>query len=903
MPATTSSPRAPFIRAGIGLRLALAFAIVGILAAASNYIAERGASIVQTSWVVPPTLAWRPPPVAAVAPPAAKVIAAAPLPLSGELLAAVAQYERAVHIRLSTPSESREEEIEAARLQMSQRSREFAAAAAPTATDARRRALTVAMRSFEKVGADAVTLADQRHLAYVEYVERFDALHGRLKTALDRAMKLFGRVIARQYMVKLRDSLDELRRDSATLSSRDYTVDDVAAIAAAESAFGKLLEQNAARLAGSQGKEWPVLVQGDFGRVTTLRESILRLDAEQATTQEQLRTSVTALEQRIRDVAAVRSKRAPAPIPAVGVLAAKVEPPAAVAPPAPAVVVERPAVKSDVRALIRWISVAVLAVLLLIGVATVRSIVLPVRKLLEATARLAAGDAEVRVTRGGIKELDTLAVAFNQMAEQIVAGREQSRGYQQELEQRVEERTRQLLHQAEHDPLTLLPNRRQLFSLLDRALVEAARDRTMLGVFFLDLDNFKNINDGMGHAFGDRALVAIADRLRETAAPYGFAARFGGDEFTVVHVGAASVEAICATGRSLVQAFQKPLPVDGRELLVSVSVGASLYPDHHDTADALLRDADTALFRAKALGRSQLALFTPELLQAAAERFSTEQGVRHAVERGEFELVFQPEVHTGSFESGVVEALLRWRLPDGRLALPGEFLGVAEESGLIMEISDWVLRSAIEAAAGWHHGDWPQARVAINVSSRQLFDLRFVDNVLRLLEEYRLPARCIEIELTETVLQTGPATLESLRRLRAHGVAIALDDFGTGYSTLASLEQLPITRVKLDRSLIAGIDTSPRSAAIANAIIGLCGDLGLEITAEGIERREQFAALLLHKPLFMQGFLIATPVAQQDVLSVIAEIPQRMQSLLLATPVVTSANVSHLELARRRQAL
>jgi diguanylate cyclase (GGDEF)-like protein len=820
------------------------------------------------------------------------------------LLAAVAQYDRVVHFRLSAPSEAHQEEFDAARLQMSQRSREFAAAATLTATDARRRALTAAMRSFEKASAGAVTLADQRHLAYVEYVDRFDALQARLKTALDRAMKIFGRVIARQYMVKLRDSLDVLRRESASLGSRDYSADNIAAIDAAETAFANSLEQNAARLADSQGKDWLVLVQADFDRVTALRDSLLRVDVEQATAQELLRASVTALEQRIRDVAAVRSKSAPAPIPAVGVLAPEVAPPAVVAPPPPAVVVERPVVKpGSARELIRWISVAVLVVLLLIGVATVRSIALPVKKLLEATARLAAGDADVRVTRGGIKELDTLAVAFNQMAEQIVAGREQARGYQQELEQRVEERTRQLLHQAEHDPLTLLPNRRQLFSLLDRALIEAAREQTMVGVFFLDLDNFKNINDGMGHAFGDRALVAIADRLRETAAPYGFAARFGGDEFTVVHIGAASAEAICATGLSLVQAFQKPLLVDGRELLVSVSVGASLYPDHHDTADALLRDADTALFRAKALGRSQLALFTPELLQAAAERFSTEQGVRHAVERGEFELVFQPEVHTATLESGLVEALLRWRLPDGRLALPGEFLGVAEESGLIMEISDWVLRSAIEAAAGWHHGEWPQARVAINVSSRQLFDLRFVDNVLRLLQEFRLPARCIEIELTETVLQTGPATLESLRRLRAHGVAIALDDFGTGYSTLASLEQLPITRVKLDRSLIAGIDTSPRSAAIANAIIGLCGDLGLEITAEGIERREQFAALLMHKPLFMQGFLIATPVAQQDVLSVIAEIPQRMQSLLLATPVATSPNVSHLELARRRQAL
>jgi EAL domain-containing protein (putative c-di-GMP-specific phosphodiesterase class I) len=208
------------------------------------------------------------------------------------------------------------------------------------------------------------------------------------------------------------------------------------------------------------------------------------------------------------------------------------------------------------------------------------------------------------------------------------------------------------------------------------------------------------------------------------------------------------------------------------------------------------------------------------------------------MEREEFELVFQPEVDAVTLTTGLVEALLRWRLPDGRLASPAEFLTVAEESGLIMEISDWTLRSAIKAASQWHHGPWPQARVAINLSSRQLLDSRFVDRVMDLLREYRLPPQCIEIELTENVLQTGTATIEVLRCLRANGLAIALDDFGTGYSSLASLEQLPLTRVKLDRTLIASIHTSARSAAIARAIVGLCHSLGLAVTAEGIEWRE-----------------------------------------------------------------
>jgi EAL domain-containing protein (putative c-di-GMP-specific phosphodiesterase class I) len=274
-------------------------------------------------------------------------------------------------------------------------------------------------------------------------------------------------------------------------------------------------------------------------------------------------------------------------------------------------------------------------------------------------------------------------------------------------------------------------------------------------------------------------------------------------------------------------------------------------------------------------------MFTPELLEAAAAKFSTEQGLRRAIERGEFELVFQPEVNAQTLETSLVEALIRWRTPGGEVATPGQFLAIAEESGLIMEITDWVLRSAIEAASHWHHGAWPEARVAINVSPRDLLDNRFVDRLSELLQEYRLPPRCIEIELTESVLQTGAATISALKRLRAHGVAIALDDFGTGYSSLASLEQLPLTRIKLDRSLIAGIDTNPRSAAIARAIIGMCQGLGLEITAEGVERTEQFAMLVGQPGMYLQGYLLARPIARDGVLAALADVNAHAQQILL----------------------
>jgi diguanylate cyclase (GGDEF)-like protein len=549
---------------------------------------------------------------------------------------------------------------------------------------------------------------------------------------------------------------------------------------------------------------------------------------------------------------------------------------------------------SHARALMAWISVAVLALLTGICLLTVRSIVLPIRRMLGATRRLASGEVDTRVPRGGIRELDDLSIAFNQMAEQLASAQQLALSYQQQLEAKVEERTRQLQELAAHDPLTRLPNRRQLFALLDTAIEQARQTQRYVGVFFLDIDNFKNINDSLGHAFGDAVLMSISQRLGEVAGPFGFAARLGGDEFTVIFPSASSVEDIVSAGEALVRAFQVPLIVHHRDLIVSVSVGASIYPDHERDGEALLRAADAALFHAKALGRSQLAVFTPDLLQLASARFRTEQGLRRAIERGEFELLFQPEMCLERQDTALVEALIRWRMPDGRFALPGEFLAVAEQSGLILEVTDWVLRSAIATVANWHYGAWPQARVAVNVSPRLLLDDRFVDLVLALLKEFRLPARCIEIELTETVLQTGPATIETLRNLRSQGVAIALDDFGTGYSSLASLEKLPLSRIKLDQSLIASIDTSPRSAAIARAIIGLCHGLGLEMTAEGIERPEQLPLLLGQRSMYLQGFLLCPPVCCDELLPVMRQLPQRLRALAQGVEAARKGSVTAL---------
>ena len=245
--------------------------------------------------------------------------------------------------------------------------------------------------------------------------------------------------------------------------------------------------------------------------------------------------------------------------------------------------------------------------------------------------------------------------------------------------------------------------------------------------------------------------------------------------------------------------------------------------------------------------------------------------------------------------------LLRWRLPDGTYACAADFLDVAEESGLIADISDWVFQTAVEIAARWHHTTWPDVRVSINVSVPELLDSHFVDRLQELLRQRQLPPHCIELELTENVLQTGSATIEALRRLRSSGIGIALDDFGTGLSSLASLEQLPLTRVKLDCSLIATIDTSARSLAIARAIIGLCQSLGIQISAEGIERPEQLIPFLGHRAVCLQGYLVSPPVSATDLLPVIAGLPDRLRALLPVDRASATGTIRAGDTARLRR--
>lgn len=832
------------LRLGVVPRFIIAFIAVGALLLAAVLIAEGSVSIEKTIRItrtvtVPPPL---PKPVEGVPPkaigPTTSKVAERRAITSDALVLACDRFAGSVKERLRARSPDNEANYRRAAEDLEQTANRFTTTAA-SMTGKSFDKLSSAMKMFRQAATEFVKTRDTRQDAVHEYSARLEALSTRITQAPSGSWHLFGRTAADHASARLSTDLETLRRQNVAFNSAAYgdTV-DTTALSNAEEAARKDLADDQKALRRAHGAAWYDAVRADVDSLSVLRGSITQSNEALQRRREDYSQQIARLKNIVPSVVEgppALTTGAKKPAAAATVAAPRLNPEAPVAPivDVQSVVREMPGARTRQLELAS-ISVAVFMLLAYIAVSILR----PLRH--------------------------------------------------------SAERTRQLQKLAEHDPLTGLPNRRELFKLLDAALERALADGSRVGVFFLDIDNFKYINDSMGHAFGDRVLVSFAQRLRTTTESFGFAARLGGDEFTVVFDRAQTDDDIRAAGMSIVQAFQKPLAVDNRDLIVSVSVGASIYPAHEKDSDALLKAADAALFRAKVMGRSQLSVFTPELLHAVAAKFTTEQGLRRAIERGEFELVFQPEISVETLETALVEALIRWRMPDGSLTSPAHFLAVAEESGLIMEISDWVLQSAIEAAAHWHHGAWPEVRVSINVTPRQLFDAGFVDRLRDLLRTHHLPARCIEIELTESVLQTGAATIDALKRLRAHGVSIALDDFGTGYSSLASLEQLPLTRIKLDRSLIAGIDNSPRSAAITYAIIAMCQGLGLDITAEGIERPEQFAMLLKHRGMYLQGFLLARPTSRDELMPSMAQFAKRAHDLMLQSQLEKSSNVIEL---------
>jgi diguanylate cyclase (GGDEF)-like protein/PAS domain S-box-containing protein len=415
---------------------------------------------------------------------------------------------------------------------------------------------------------------------------------------------------------------------------------------------------------------------------------------------------------------------------------------------------------------------------------------------------------------------------------------------------------------AEHDALTELPNRALCTERLRLALQQARRHGHQVAVMFIDLDRFKVINDSLGHHVGDGLLRSVSQRLLEAVREGDTVCRLGGDEFVVVLGQVRSIEEVAhVVEQRLIPRIRDPHRVDGVDLSVSCSVGIAMYPSDAEDIDTLMRHADTAMYQAKAAGRDGAQFFTAEMTARAHARLQLESDLRRAVDLQQFELHWQPRIDAQRGSLCGVEGLLRWRHPVRGLVPPGDFIAVAEETGLIVPIGRWVIEQACRQAMHWRQGGLPYFAVSINLSALQLREPDLADMVAECLARYSVPSGQLELELTESmVMNDAEGHLRQMHALRALGVKLSIDDFGTGYSSLAYLNRLPIDKLKIDRSFVHAMLTSPTDRAITMAIIGLGHTLGLKVVAEGVEREAEAAVLREGLCDELQGFLYARPM-------------------------------------------
>ncbi len=428
----------------------------------------------------------------------------------------------------------------------------------------------------------------------------------------------------------------------------------------------------------------------------------------------------------------------------------------------------------------------------------------------------------------------------------------------------VKESEEQLAFLAHHDPLTELPNRLLFAARLGHALDRAQREHRQVAVLFVDLDNFKTINDSLGHPVGDELLRAVAQRLSAALRDGDTVARLGGDEFTVLLEEVDHPKDAAYVADKLVRAFAEPFTVNEREMHLTASVGVSLGPRDGDEVATLLRNADAAMYRAKDQGRNGFQFYTPELTTSAFERVLLQNSLRQALSAGQLAVHFQPVVTLADGRITAAEALARWMHPTMGLVMPTKFIPLAEETGLIGMIGEWVLREACRQFAAWRAAGHGLDRIAVNVSGIQVRQAEFPDTVLRILNETGVPPEYLELEITENFLmRQAERSIAALERLRDHGLSLSIDDFGTGLSSLAHLKRLPIHRLKIDRSFVQDIPKDTNDEAIVRAIIGLGRSLHLSVVAEGVETERQAEFLRAEGCALGQGFLYSRPVSAE----------------------------------------
>ncbi|HVW51450.1 MAG TPA: EAL domain-containing protein [Trinickia sp.] len=436
----------------------------------------------------------------------------------------------------------------------------------------------------------------------------------------------------------------------------------------------------------------------------------------------------------------------------------------------------------------------------------------------------------------------------------------------------------QLEYQANYDSLTRLPNRNLLRERLDQAI---ARGKP-LAVVFIDLDGFKNVNDSLGHSVGDRLLGVVAERLARSARPSDTVARHGGDEFVIVLTDAVDEQTLIGWMERVRATISEPVWLDGTELYVGCSMGASLYPQDGEDVETLLKKSDLAMYRAKDMGRNTFQLYQPEMNTSVGARLNLERRLRRALRDGEFLLHYQPQVDIETGQIVGMEALVRWHDPEVGLVPPSAFIPVAEESGLIGPLSEWVLREACRQNKAWQDDGLPPARVSVNLSARQFQQRDIAKLVMAILEETGLEPQYLELELTEsTIMRNAEEAVTMLNELHALGIGLAIDDFGTGYSSLSYLKRFPVDRLKIDRSFVSDIGASSDDETITSAIIALAHSLQLQVIAEGVETAAQLDFLKERACNEMQGYFFARPMPHDAIPALL----QRTRAERRAVPV------------------
>jgi diguanylate cyclase (GGDEF)-like protein len=421
------------------------------------------------------------------------------------------------------------------------------------------------------------------------------------------------------------------------------------------------------------------------------------------------------------------------------------------------------------------------------------------------------------------------------------------------------------MHLAHHDPLTDLPNRLLFTDRAEQALASAQVHKRGCALLMIDLDHFKMINDSLGHTIGDQLLKAVAERLGAMFGPGFTLARLGGDEFAILAESCPQLVQAAALAQRIIDGLKEPFLIGGHQLFINTSIGISLFPGDALSVEQLLRNADSALFKAKSTGRNDYALYTEELTAHAQQRVEIAFELRRALDQQELRVYYQPVHDLKTSRLIGVEALVRWQHPQRGLVSPAEFIPVAERTGLIAEIDAWVMAQACRQMCQWQQDGVVLSFVAVNISSRLFARRELYRQVAQVLRDTGLEPACLELEVTESAVMDDPeVALEQMHRLRELGVRLAIDDFGTGYSSLLRLKRLPVQKLKIDQGFVAGLPWDEDDAAISRVIIALAQSMGMQVHAEGIEQAEQAAFLLEHDCDLGQGYWFGRPVPAEQ---------------------------------------